>query len=50
MRMTTLLTLFILLRLSSTASAYCFDAAAAQYQVNSRLLKAIAITESGLNA
>ncbi|ECA1950151.1 pilus assembly protein [Salmonella enterica subsp. enterica serovar Virchow] len=38
------------LLLPQYALAYCFDAAAAKYQVSPRLIKAIAMGESGLNS
>lgn len=44
-----LLTLALLLFTSQAASAFCFDAAGAKYQVDALLVKAIAEGESSLN-
>lgn len=45
----TSLSLGLLLALSLPVQAFCFDAAGARYHLDPRLLKAMAIQESGLN-
>lgn len=45
----TRLATFLLMCLSASVSAHCFEEAAQQYQVSAELLRAIAIVESGNN-